>query len=174
MESDLQLPAYTTATATISEPHLVSDLHHSQASNPHPHGYQSDLLPLSHNGNSSKYVLTEWGRTGTDETVPSSYNIRFPDSIIGAEVNPSNIICEKWKLIYLKDTNLNIPPVSVNLAPHMRNNVATLIDQNLQPPDTEASYHFFLMFQWSSPVIFLVGVVCIFFNWWAKRIQYQS
>ena len=64
VESEIQLPAYTTARATRFLSH-VCDLHHSlrqpwipdppseaRDSNPHPHGYQSDSFPLSHSGNS--------------------------------------------------------------------------------------------------------------------------
>ena len=64
VESELQLPAYTTATAT-QDPSHACDLHHSSwqcrtlnppseatLMNPHPHGYQSDLFLLCHNGNS--------------------------------------------------------------------------------------------------------------------------
>ena len=63
VESELQLPAYTTATW---DPSHICDLHRSswqhqdpqgnergQESNPHPRGYQSDLLMLNHKGNSA-------------------------------------------------------------------------------------------------------------------------
>ena len=63
--SELQLPAYATITA-MQYPSHVCDLHHSswqrwilnllskegQGLNPKPHGYQSDLFLLCHNGNS--------------------------------------------------------------------------------------------------------------------------
>ena len=63
VESELLLPAYTTATAT-QDPSLVCDLHHSSGqcqirnplsgarANPHPHGYSSASFQLSHNRNS--------------------------------------------------------------------------------------------------------------------------
>ena len=59
----LQLPAYATATTTQdpelflqSIPQLTAMLdpqstEQGQRLNLHPHGYQSDLLSLSHNGN---------------------------------------------------------------------------------------------------------------------------
>ena len=69
VKSELQLPAYTRATATQG-PSLICDLHHSswlrrilnprskaQGSNLLPHGRQSDSFPLSHDGNSSIRVL---------------------------------------------------------------------------------------------------------------------
>ena len=48
VKSDLQLPAYTTATA-MPDPQLTERDHRS---NWHPHGYQSGLFLLGHNGNS--------------------------------------------------------------------------------------------------------------------------
>ena len=64
VESQLQLPAYTTATATL-DPSCICDLRcgswqcrilnplsGGQGLNPHPHGYHSGSLLLSHNGNS--------------------------------------------------------------------------------------------------------------------------
>ena len=61
VQSELQLLAYTTATA-MRDPSHIHNLHHSsrhcwipergQGSNPHPHGYLSDSFPLRHNGNS--------------------------------------------------------------------------------------------------------------------------
>ena len=50
-ESELQLPVYTTATATLDP----SSTEQGQGSNPRPHGYQQGSLPLSHNGNSQRY-----------------------------------------------------------------------------------------------------------------------
>ena len=65
VKSELQLPAYATATATqeVQAASGTSTTAHSNTgyfnplikarkSNPHPHGYQSGLLSLSHNGNS--------------------------------------------------------------------------------------------------------------------------
>ena len=78
---ELQLPAYTTATAT-QDLSLVCNLHHSpwqcqilnplseaRGHTPQPHGYQLDSFPLHHNGNSSicssfwqwEYAKAEWG-----------------------------------------------------------------------------------------------------------------
>ena len=48
VESELQLPAYTTATAT-RDPQVST---RGQGSHPHPHGHVSGLLPLSHGGSS--------------------------------------------------------------------------------------------------------------------------
>ena len=63
VESELQLPAYTTATA-MRDLSQVYILHHSSRQgqisvrlNPHPHEYRSDLFPLRHNRNSSKILL---------------------------------------------------------------------------------------------------------------------
>ena len=42
-----QLLAYATATA-MQDPQSIE---WGQGSNPRPHGYQSDLFPLRHNGN---------------------------------------------------------------------------------------------------------------------------
>ena len=69
VKSELQLLVYTTATA-MQDPGHTCDLHHSsgqqqilnptercQGSNPHPRGYSSGLLPLSHNGSSVKVRL---------------------------------------------------------------------------------------------------------------------
>ena len=47
-ESELQLPAYTTATATLDS----RATEQGQGSNPCPRGYYSDLFPLHHKGNS--------------------------------------------------------------------------------------------------------------------------
>ena len=72
VKSELQLQAYTTATAT-QDPSHICHLHHSspqrwilnpptergQGSNRHPHGYWSDLLLLRHTGapcQSSNYI----------------------------------------------------------------------------------------------------------------------
>ena len=69
VESEPSLPAYATATW---DPSHFCDLHHSsrqcwilnpvseaggQGSNPQPHGYQSYLFPLCHNGNSEQQLL---------------------------------------------------------------------------------------------------------------------
>ena len=59
VELELWLPTYAIVTET-QDLSLICHLHHSswqcrmrgQGSNPHPHGYLSDLFPLSHNGNS--------------------------------------------------------------------------------------------------------------------------
>ena len=58
---ELQLPAYTTATATPDPSHVCSlhttahgnagSLTHNQGVNPQPHGSQSDLFPLCHDAN---------------------------------------------------------------------------------------------------------------------------
>ena len=66
VESELQPPAYATAIEK-PDPSCVFDLHHNsqqcqilnplrqgQRSNLHPDGYQSDLFPLSHDGNSQE------------------------------------------------------------------------------------------------------------------------
>ena len=66
-ESELQLPAYTTATAT-PDPSRICDLHYSSGQrrilyplseglNLSPHGYQLDLFPFLHSGNSSKHLF---------------------------------------------------------------------------------------------------------------------
>ena len=71
VKSELQLPAYNTATAT-RDPSLMYNLHRNswqhwipdplikardqtQGSTPHPHGKQSDSFLLNHNGNSKNY-----------------------------------------------------------------------------------------------------------------------
>ena len=60
VELELQLPTYSTATATQDSSHIC-DLHHrsrqcwilqDQGLNPHPHEYWLGLSLLSHNGNS--------------------------------------------------------------------------------------------------------------------------
>ena len=53
VEPELQLPAYTTATAMQNLSH-VCDLYHSSGQHQilNPHGYESSSLPLSHNRNS--------------------------------------------------------------------------------------------------------------------------
>ena len=61
-ELELQMPVYTTATETL-DPSRICNLHHSswqhwileptegsQGLNSCPHGYQSGLFPLNHNG----------------------------------------------------------------------------------------------------------------------------
>ena len=69
VKSELQLPAYTTATAKLGSklclgptPELTATqdpqpTEGGQGSNPHPYGYQSDLFPLRHNGNSQNYCF---------------------------------------------------------------------------------------------------------------------
>ena len=56
----LELPAYTTATAT-PEPcydlRLTHGSERGQVSNLRPHGYQSGSLPLRHNGNSAVFSI---------------------------------------------------------------------------------------------------------------------
>ena len=63
VQAELQLPTYTTATATW-DPSRIFDLHHrsqqrwvpaarGQGLNPQPPGYKSDSFPLSHNRNPS-------------------------------------------------------------------------------------------------------------------------
>ena len=54
VESELQLPAYTTATATRDP----SPTEQGQGLNPCPHGYWSGSIPLSRDGNSSLAVGT--------------------------------------------------------------------------------------------------------------------
>ena len=67
VKSELQLPAYATATATPDPSHVCSLLHNSQqhwiinllsrgqGSNPLPHGYSLGSLPLSHHRSSIFY-----------------------------------------------------------------------------------------------------------------------
>ena len=50
---ELQLPAYTTATAILG-PYPTEE---GQGSNLCPHGYQSDLFPLSQNRNSTRKLI---------------------------------------------------------------------------------------------------------------------
>ena len=74
VKSELQLPAYTTATAAL-DPSCICSLQHSswqmpdpqptergQGSNPHPHGYYWDSLPMSHNRkcHTKKIVLNQY------------------------------------------------------------------------------------------------------------------
>ena len=71
VESELQLLAYTTATATW-DPGCICYLHHTsqqcqipdpvsegQGLNPHPHGSSSDSFLLSHNRNSCNIIPIE-------------------------------------------------------------------------------------------------------------------
>ena len=66
VKSELQLPAYTTATATPDlAPSVTYTTAHGDAgslpidqghrSNPNPHKYQLGLIPRSHSGNSSSF-----------------------------------------------------------------------------------------------------------------------
>ena len=63
-KSELQLPAYTTATST-QDPSCVFDLHHSSWQHRLLNHILSDtsqtLNPLSHNGNSASVVLSATG-----------------------------------------------------------------------------------------------------------------
>ena len=64
---ELQLPTYTTATAT-QDPSHAFDPHHSsrqrqtlnQGSNLGPHGHLLSSVPLSHNGNSHTMLFTSY------------------------------------------------------------------------------------------------------------------
>ena len=71
VKSELLPPAYATATATPSKPRLrptpklkampdPQPTEQGQGSNPQPHGSQSDLFPLSHNGNSRFCWILSW------------------------------------------------------------------------------------------------------------------
>ena len=73
---ELQLLAYSIATATQDLSHFFNLQHSlkqrqilnptewSQGLNPHPHGSQPGLLPLSHNGNSAMGIYIAINKTG--------------------------------------------------------------------------------------------------------------
>ena len=97
IELELQLPAYTTATA-VQDPNRICDLHHSSrqrqilnptdrgyGSNPKPHGSWSDSFPLRHDGNSRAVLsLCDTRAPGPCEQGSSSPVAAAPASALAA------------------------------------------------------------------------------------------
>ena len=83
VESELQLLAYTTATATLDP----QPTERGQGSNLPPHGYEAGSFPLSHKG---KVTLCLLGRGhGTSENLREPNFTPSPPVSLPLRVNPS-------------------------------------------------------------------------------------